>query len=70
MEIYITGMGGIDLVNQRAVAYHLNRKLTIAFYLRTFFDLMGVACGKSYFVYKMMHPDNLKLFNSITTVST
>ena len=66
MEIYITGMGGIDLVNQRAVAYHL----TIAFYLRIFFDLMGVACGKSYFVYKMLHPDNLKLFNSITTVST
>ena len=35
-------MGGVDLIDQRAAAYHLDWKSTIRFYLSMFFDLMDV----------------------------
>lgn len=35
--MYNKGMGGVDLIDQRAVAYHLDQKPTIRFYLHIFF---------------------------------
>ena len=43
-------MSYVNLTDQRAIAYHLDRKLTIRFYLHIFFDLMYVACANSYIV--------------------
>ena len=46
------GMGGVDLIDQRVAAYHLDRKPTITFCLRIFFDLMDV---------DMIHPNDVTL---------
>ena len=63
-------MGGVDVIHQRAAAYHLDRKSTIKFYLRTFFDWNDAACANSYIVYNMMHPNDLTLLSFKTIVST
>ena len=68
--MYDKEMGGVNLIDQRAATYHLVRKSTIRFYLRVFFDLMDVACAKSYIVYNMMHPNDLTLLDFKTTLST
>ena len=49
---YNKGIGGVDLIDQRAAAYHLDRKSTITFYLRICFDLVDV---------DMIHPNDLTL---------
>ena len=46
-------MGGIDLFDERAAVYHLDRKSINRFYLPIFSDLMDVACANSYIVYNM-----------------
>lgn len=46
IKIYNKGMGGVVLVDRRTFAYYLDRKSSIRFYLRTFSDLMGIACAK------------------------
>ena len=38
IKVYNKGTGGVDLIDQRASAYHLDRKL-IRFYLRIFFNI-------------------------------
>ena len=63
-------MGGVDLVGQRTATYHLDRKSSIRFYLRIFFDLMDVACASSYIAYNMLHPDDLALLNFKIAVVT
>ena len=63
-------MGGVDLIDQKAAAYHLDQKSTIRFYLRIFFDSMDVSCANSYIVYNMMHPNDLTLLDFKTIVST
>ena len=40
--MYNKEISGVDLIDQRAAAYYLDRKSTIRFYFRIFFDLMGV----------------------------
>ena len=64
------GVGELDLVDQRTTAYHLDRKSSIRFYLRIFFDLMDVACAKSYIACNMLHGDDLTLFNFTIAVAT
>ena len=39
IKMYNQGMCGVDLVDQRTAAYHLDRKSWIRFYLCIFFDL-------------------------------
>ena len=63
-------MGGIDLFDERAAVYHLDRKSTNRFYLPIFFDLMDVACANSYIVYNMMHPNDITLLDFKTIFST
>ena len=55
IKMYNQGMDGIDLAEQRTAAYHLDRKSSIRFYLRIFFNLIDVACVNTSIVYNMMH---------------
>ena len=70
IKFYNKSIGGMDLVDQRTAAYHLDRKSSIRFYLRIIFDLMDVACGNSYIVYNMLHFDDLTLLNFTIAVAT
>ena len=69
IKIYNKGMGGVELIDQRTAAYHLNQKSSIRLFLRTFFNLMDATCASSYIVYNIMHPNDLTLLNLKTIVS-
>ena len=58
-----SGMGGVDLMDQRTAAYCLDWKSSVRFYPCIFFDLMDIACFNSYLVYNMKHPNKLLLLN-------
>ena len=60
---YNSGMGGVDLINQRTAAYRLDRKSSVSFYLHIFFDLMDIACVISYLIYNMKLPNKLSLLD-------
>ena len=62
VKLYNSGMGGVDLMDQRTAAYRLNRKSSVRFYLRIFFDLMDITCVNSYLIYKMKHQTNCLSF--------
>ena len=47
VKIYNSDMGGVGLMNQGIGAYRLDRKSSVRFYLRIFFDLMDIACVNS-----------------------
>ena len=61
VKLYSSGMGGVDLMDQPTVTYRLDRKLSVRFYLRIFFDLMNIACVNNYVIYNMKHPTKLSL---------
>ena len=63
VKLYNSSMGGVDLMDQRTGAYRLDRKSSVRFYLRIFFDLMDIACVNSYFIYNMKHPNKWSLLN-------
>lgn len=52
---YNKNMGGVDLMDQRKVAYEVDRRSTIKYYLRLFFDLMDIAVNNAYTVYTKLH---------------
>ena len=54
---YNSGMGGVDLMDQRTTIYRLDRKSSVRLYLRIIFDLMDIACVNSYLIYNMKHPN-------------
>ena len=68
--MYNKGTGDVDLIGQSALAYHLDQKLTIIFYLLIFFDLVDEACASRYIAYNMMHPNDVTLLDFKTIVST
>ena len=70
IKFYNKGMGGVDLVDQKTAAYHLDRKSSIRLYLRTFFDLMDDAFVSSYIACNKLHPDDLTLLNFKIAVAT
>ena len=70
IKLYKKGIGGVELVDQRSSAYHLDRKFFIRFHLRIFFDLMDVAGTNSDIADNMLHPDNLTLLNFNIAVAT
>ena len=41
IKMHNQGTGGVDLVYQKAAAYHLDSKFSIRFYLRIFFQFDG-----------------------------
>ena len=61
VKLYNSGMGEIDLMDQRTAAYRLDRKSSVRFYLRILFDLMGIACVNYYLIYNMKHPNKLTI---------
>ena len=63
VKLYNIGMGGVDLMDQRTAAYRLDRKSSIRFYLRIFFDLMDIACANSYLIYNIKHHKKLSLLD-------
>ena len=63
VKLYSSGMVGVDLVDLRTAAYRLDRKSSVRFYLRIFFDLMDIACVNSYLIYNMKHPNKLSLLD-------
>ena len=50
-------------MEQRSAAYRLDRKSSVRFYPRIFFDLMDIACLNSYLIYNMKHPNKSSLLN-------
>ena len=54
---------GLQFLVLRSVACCLNRKSSVRFYLRIFFDLMDIACVNSYLIYNMKHPNKLSLLD-------
>ena len=70
IKMYNKGMVDVDLIDQRAAAYHLDRKSTLGFYLHIFFDLMDVVCANSFIVYNLMHPNDLTMLDFKKVVST
>ena len=63
VKFYNSGMGGVDLMDQHTAAYRLDRKSSVRFYFRIFFDLMDIACVNSYLIYNMKHTNNLSLLD-------
>ena len=63
VKLYSSGMVGVDLVDLRTTAYLLDRKSSVRFYLRIFFDLMDITCVNSYLIYNMKHPNKLSLLD-------
>ena len=61
--LYNGSQGGVDRTDQRKAAYRLDRKSSVRFYLRIFFDLMDIACVNSYLIYNMKHPKKLSLLD-------
>ena len=56
-------MGRVDLMDQRTASYYLDRKSSVRFYLRIFFDLMDIVCVNSYLIYNMKYPNKLFLLD-------
>ena len=54
---------GLQFLVLRSVACCLNRKSSVRFYLRIFFDLMDIACVNSYLIYYMKHPNKLSILD-------
>ena len=63
VKLYNSGMGRIDLMDQRTATYRLDWKSSVRFYVRIFFDLMDIACVNSYLIYNMKHPNKLFLLD-------
>ena len=61
VKLYNSGMGGVDLVDQRTAAYRLDRESSVRFYLCIFFDLMDITCVNNYLTYNIKHPNKLSL---------
>ena len=60
----ITCLRGKISKNERIAANHLDRKSSVRFCLRIFFDLMDMA--SSYLIYNMKHPYKLSLLEGRT----
>ena len=48
---YNTYMGGVDLCDQMKVSYKVDRRSKVRFYLRVFFDFLGINVVNSKIVY-------------------
>lgn len=61
---YNSGMGGVDLMDQRCAAYHLDRKSSGGrYYLRLFFYLMDIACVNAHIIFKTLDPKGMDLLD-------
>ena len=60
VKLYNSSMGGVDLMDQLTAVYRLDRKSSVRFDLRIFFDLICVNC---YLIYNVKHPNKLSLLD-------
>ena len=51
---YNSGMGGVDLCDQKKSTYALDRRAKFRYYLRMFFDLLDMSCVNAYVIYRGM----------------
>ena len=63
VKLYNSSMSGVDVMDQRIATYRLDRKSSVRFYRRIFFELMDILCVNSYLIYNMKHPNKLFLLN-------
>ena len=61
---YNSSMGGVDLRDQKAAAYKLDRKSSGGrYYLRLFFDLIDISVVKLHAIYKVLYPKGMELLD-------
>ena len=61
---YNSGMGGVDLLDQKTAAYKLDSKPSGGcYYLRLFFDLMDISVVNSHIIYKELNPKGMELLD-------
>ena len=61
---YNSGMGGVDLLDQKTSTYKLDRKSSGGrYYLRLFFDLMDISVVNSHTVYKVLCLKGMELLD-------
>ena len=61
---YNSGMGGVDLLDQKVAAYKLDPKCSGGrYYLRLFFDLMDISVVNSLIIYKKLNPKGMELLD-------
>lgn len=48
-------MGGVDFMDQRKACYGVDPKAKIKYYMRLFFDILGIAMNKSYLMYVKLY---------------
>ena len=61
---YNSGMGGVDLLDEKTVAYRLDCKSSSGrYYLRLFFDLMDISVVNSHIIYKELNPKGMELLD-------
>ena len=59
-----SGIGGVDLLDQKTAAYKLDHKSSGGrYYLRLFFDLMDVSVVDSHIIYKELNPKGMELLH-------
>ena len=63
VKLYNNGMGGVDIMDQKAAAYRLDRKSKFRFYLRIFFDLMDVALVNSFISFEALGRTGLEFLD-------
>ena len=63
VKLFNSDMGVVDLMDQRTAAYRLDRRSSVRFYRRIFFNLIDIACVNSYLIYNMKHPNKLPLLD-------
>lgn len=52
---YNKNIGGVDLMDQKKLCYEVDWKAKIKYYLRLFFDILGIVINNSYIIYCKLH---------------
>ena len=61
---YNSGMGGVDLLDQKTAAYKLDHKSSGGrYYLKLFFHLMDISVVNSHIIYKELNPKGMELLD-------
>ena len=64
IQDYNSGMGGVDLLDQKTAPYMLSHKFSGGrYYLRLFFDLMYISVINLHIIYKELNPKGMELLD-------
>lgn len=61
IKMYNTYMGGVDLMDQKKVAYQVDLRSKQKYYLRLFFDLFDLSVVNSHIIFNKIVPENKKV---------